>query len=52
MAEKAIMLLKDPKMLHEFKRNAKIQALKFDEKNIIPMYENLYLSVLEKEKQF
>lgn len=48
MAEKAIMLLKDPKMLHEFKHNAKKQAVRFDQKNIIPMYENLYLSVLEK----
>lgn len=50
MAEKAIMLLKNPNMLQQFKRNAKQQALKFDEKNIIPMYEELYCSVLEKVK--
>lgn len=48
MAEKAIQLLSNPKMLYEFKKNAKMQAMKFDEKNIIPMYEELYLSILEK----
>lgn len=51
MADKAIELLKNPKMLAEFKLNAKKQAMKFDEKNIIPMYEELYISVLEKSKQ-
>ena len=50
MAEKAIMLLKDPQKFQEFRRNAKQQAMKFDEKNIIPMYEELYYSVLEKVK--
>lgn len=48
MAEKSIQLLSNPKMLYEFKKNAKMQAMKFDEKNIIPMYEELYLSILEK----
>lgn len=48
MAERAIQLLSNPKMLYEFKKNAKMQAMKFDEKNIIPMYEELYLSILEK----
>lgn len=50
MAEKAIMLLKDSHKFQEFRRNAKQQALRFDEKNIIPMYEDLYYSVLEKVK--
>ncbi len=48
MAEKAITLLSNESMLNEFKKNAKAQALKFDKTNILPMYEELYLSVLEK----
>lgn len=50
MSKKAIELLKDPVKLARFKENAKVQALKFDKKNILPMYEELYLSVLEKVK--
>src|SRR5690606_27480234 len=50
MADKGIELLSDNFKLNEFKRNAKQQALAFDEKNIIPMYEDLYYSVLEKVK--
>lgn len=48
MAEKAIMLLQNDKMMEEFRNNAQQQAQKFDMKNILPMYEELYLSVLEK----
>lgn len=50
MAQKAIELLKDEDKLYQFKLNAKIQAERFDKKNILPMYEELYLSVLEKVK--
>lgn len=50
MAEKAIQLLKDDAKMIQFKKNAKNQAIKFDKKNILPMYEELYLSVLEKVK--
>jgi len=50
MADKAIMLLKNEAQLAEFKENAKQQAIRFDKKNILPMYENLYYSVLEKVK--
>ena len=50
MAQKAIALLKDENQLESFKLNAKKQAIKFDKKNILPMYEELYLSVLEKVK--
>lgn len=50
MAQKAIELLKDDAKLYQFKLNAKNQAIKFDKKNILPMYEELYLSVLEKVK--
>lgn len=50
MADKAIMLLKNEMMLLEFKNNAKSQAIKFDKKNILPMYEQLYYSVQQKVK--
>lgn len=50
MAEKSVELLKNDSMLAEFKKNAKKQAERFDKKNILPMYEDLYLSVLEKVK--
>lgn len=46
MSEKAIMLLKDDVMLKKFSENAKKQALRFDKKNILPLYEELYLSIL------
>ncbi|MFV0304431.1 MAG: N-acetyl-alpha-D-glucosaminyl L-malate synthase BshA [Moheibacter sp.] len=48
MADRAITLLSDDNLLHEFKKNAKEQALKFDMKNVLPMYERLYRSVVEK----
>lgn len=51
MAEKAIMLLKDDEMLKQFRNNAKKQALHFDKKEVLPLYEKLYYSVLEEEKQ-
>ncbi len=51
MSEKAIMLLKDDKLLKEFRNNAKQQALRFDKKSVLPLYENLYLSVLKREHQ-
>jgi len=50
MAEKSIQLLKNNSLLMQFKDNAKKQAERFDKKNILPMYEDLYLSVLEKVK--
>lgn len=50
MAAKAIMLLKNEPQLAQFKENAKLQALKFDKKNVLPLYEELYYSVLEKVK--
>lgn len=50
MADKAIMLLKNNEELFRFKENAKLQAIKFDKKSILPMYEDLYYSVLERVK--
>lgn len=48
MAQRGIEMLSDEKVLSEFKENAKKQAFKFDKKNILPMYEELYYSILQK----
>jgi glycosyltransferase involved in cell wall biosynthesis len=50
MANKAIKLLSDDEMLKSFKKNAKIQASKFEIDKILPMYENLYEQVIAKHK--
>lgn len=50
MAEKALLLLKNPEMMKKFKENAKNRALSFDKKKILPQYEQLYYSALEKKK--
>lgn len=51
MAEKAIMLLSDEVLLKEFKINAKERAYTFDMKKVLPLYEQLYYSVLGKIKE-
>ena len=47
MAENAISILEDPEVLLKFKRNAKQTAIKFDTKNIVPIYEEVYEKALE-----
>jgi N-acetyl-alpha-D-glucosaminyl L-malate synthase BshA len=49
MSEKALLILRDEKRLQHFKDAAAKHAHKFDIKNIIPIYENLYNSVLIKD---
>lgn len=51
MAEKAIYILEDEERLKTFKENALARAKKFDLANILPVYENYYLEVLEKVKE-
>lgn len=51
MAEKAIYILEDEERLQTFKDNALARAKKFDLANILPVYENYYLEVLEKVKE-
>ena len=46
MAKNAIHILSDEARLTEFKKNAKNAALKFDTKNIGPLYEELYEKAL------
>jgi len=48
MAQNAIKILSDDSILEEFKKNALIVAKKFDIKNIVPLYEDLYQKALNK----
>jgi N-acetyl-alpha-D-glucosaminyl L-malate synthase BshA len=42
MVKNALYILKDPKTLETFKKNAYKEALKFDIHNILPLYEAVY----------
>jgi len=46
MAENAIRILKDDKVLQKFRRNALAQAKRFDIKEILPKYEAYYKHIL------
>ena len=50
MAENAIRILSDNKTLTKFKENALDIAKQFDIKNILPLYENLYLKAIQDSK--
>jgi len=50
MAENALKILKTEKVLAEFKKNALHVAEQFDIKNILPIYEALYLKAINKYK--
>jgi N-acetyl-alpha-D-glucosaminyl L-malate synthase BshA len=47
MARNAIYLLSDPKRLAKFKKNASERAKEFDIERILPMYEEVYQSVMQ-----
>ncbi|MDQ3140802.1 MAG: N-acetyl-alpha-D-glucosaminyl L-malate synthase BshA [Bacteroidota bacterium] len=47
MSNYALRLLKDEKLLEQFKRNASVQAEQFDIYKILPMYENYYRKFLK-----
>ena len=49
MAKNAIKILEDSSRLQNFKKNAKLQANKFDVHNIVPNYEDIYKRTLEKQ---
>lgn len=51
MSNYTIKLLSDEELLHNMKLNAKKQALKFDLKNILPLYENMYKETIENFKK-
>ena len=48
MANNALKILKDDKVLNEFKKNALAVAKQFDIKNILPKYEELYQRAINK----
>ena len=48
MANNALKILKDDKVLNEFKKNALAVAKQFDIKNILPQYEDLYQRAINK----
>jgi hypothetical protein len=50
MARNARMILSSTHTLERFKENAREQAAKFAIGNIVPAYEELYKTVLEKNK--
>jgi glycosyltransferase involved in cell wall biosynthesis len=49
MSNNIIKILSDEKAFAKMKKNALVQAMKFDINNIVPQYENLYKKVLRKE---
>ncbi|MEL1253491.1 N-acetyl-alpha-D-glucosaminyl L-malate synthase BshA [Flavobacterium sp. DGU38] len=51
MAQNAIKILKDDKVLKEFKNNALEVAKKFDIQNILPKYEALYQKAIDDYKE-
>ena len=50
MSENAIMLLSDENKLSQFKSNALKRAQEFELSKILPLYENYYLSVMDRSK--
>lgn len=48
MAENALLILKDNETLNKFKENALSVAQRFDIKNILPLYEELYHKAINK----
>lgn len=48
MAQNAISILEDEKVLDRFKANARKHAAKFDIEKVVPMYEDLYKKALVK----
>jgi len=50
MAENALEILKEDEVLAKFKKNALHVAENFDIKNILPLYEDLYLKAINKYK--
>ena len=51
MAKHAIHILENEERLNQFKENALQHAMKFDIKNIMPLYEQYYFDVIERSKK-
>ncbi len=52
MVDNALIILKDRKTLARFKKQTFEEASRFDERKIIPMYENVYQKVMKEKKLF
>lgn len=50
MAENALKILKDDETLEQFRTNALNIAKRFDIKNILPLYENLYIQAIKETR--
>jgi glycosyltransferase involved in cell wall biosynthesis len=50
MSNYTIKLLSNEELLTKMKKNAKEQAIKFDLKNILPIYEEMYRTTIENFK--
>jgi glycosyltransferase involved in cell wall biosynthesis len=50
MAENALKILANDETLNKFRANALNVAKQFDIKNILPLYENLYLQAIKNTK--
>jgi glycosyltransferase involved in cell wall biosynthesis len=50
MSNYTIKLLSNDELLEKMKKNAKEQAIKFDLKNILPIYEEMYRTTIENFK--
>jgi len=51
MSNYTIKLLSNEELLTQMKKNAKDQAIKFDLKNILPIYEKMYRTTIENFKK-
>ena len=51
MSNYTIKLLSNEELLTKMKENAKEQAIKFDLKNILPIYEKMYRTTIENFKK-
>lgn len=49
MSKNAIYILEDENRMQQFKEQARIAASRFDERKIIPIYEELYQKTMEKQ---
>lgn len=47
MAENALKILSNDAIHQQFKENARLEAIKFDIKNIVPIYESIYQKAFE-----
>jgi hypothetical protein len=50
MADRCIELMEDEKSLAFFRKNAFLQAKRFDINHVLPEYEQYYMDIIERNK--